>query len=141
MRKTAVITIDSQGRDNGKTFLLREMPASQAEKWAMRAFLGLAKSGVEIPENISEAGMAGIATLGFRALSGITFDLLEPLLDEMFECVSVIPDPSRPQVVRALIEDDIEEVGTRLRLRKEVFALHVDFSQAAALLKQATAAA
>ena len=107
----------------------------------MRAFLGLAKSGVEIPENISEAGMAGIATLGFRALSGITFDLLEPLLDEMFECVSLIPDPSRPQVVRALIEDDIEEVGTRLRLRKEVFALHVDFSQAAALLKQATAAA
>lgn len=141
MRKTTTVTIDSQGRDHGKTFLLREMPASQAEKWAMRAFLGLAKSGATVPEGLSESGMAGIATLGFRALSGITFDLLEPLLDEMFECVSLIPDPSRPQVVRALIEDDIEEVGTRLRLRKEVFALHVDFSQAAALLKQATAAA
>lgn len=141
MRKTTTVTIDSQGRDHGKTFLLREMPASQAEKWAMRAFLGLAKSGATVPDGISEAGMAGIATLGFGVFSGITFDLLEPLLDEMFECVSLIPDPSRPQVVRALIEDDIEEIGTRLRLRKEVFALHVDFSEAAALLKQATAAA
>ena len=34
--------------------------------------------------------------------------------------------------IRDLIEDDIEEVATRLRLRKEVLELHVDFSTAGA---------
>lgn len=45
----------------------------------------------------------------------------------MFECITIIPDPSKPNVTRALIEDDIEEVATRLKLRIEIFKLHVDF--------------
>ena len=128
MRKTATITIEAAGRDFGKVFLLREMPASQAEKWAARAFLGMARSGVEIPDNIASAGLAGIAALGLRAIGGMAFADAEPLLDEMFACIQYIPDPTRPAVVRALIEDDIEEIATRVRLRKEVFGLHVDFS-------------
>ncbi|MFL9904276.1 hypothetical protein PQR71_40165 [Paraburkholderia fungorum] len=131
-RKTLTITLDADGRDQGKVFLLREMPPSQAEKWAMRAFLALAKSGVQIPDDISSAGLAGIAALGLKALSGLSFEDAEPLMDEMFSCISIIPDPSRPNVVRALIEDDIEEVSTRLRLRKEVFGLHTNFFTSAA---------
>lgn len=133
--------IDRPGRDYGKAFFIRELPASQAEKWAARAFLGLAKSGIDIPDDVSNSGLAGIAAMGLRAVGGMQFDLLEPLMDEMFTCVQIIPDPSKPQVVRALIEDDIEEVSTRLQLRKEVFVLHVDFSMAGALLTSATAPA
>lgn len=140
MRKTATIAIEA-GRDAGKVFFLRELSASQAEKWAARAFLGLAKSGVDIPDDISRAGLAGIAAMGLRAIGGMQFAELEPLLDEMFACVQIIPDPTRPIVIRALIEDDIEEVSTRLRLRKEVFGLHVDFSAAGALLTSGTAPA
>jgi hypothetical protein len=131
-RKTLTITIDTNGRDQGKTYLLREMPSSQAEKWAARALLAMAKSGVEVPDDIATAGLAGVAALGIKALGGMAFEDAEPLLDEMFACISFIPDPSRPQVVRGLIEDDIEEISTRLRLRKEVFFLHVNFSMPAA---------
>lgn len=140
MRKTATIAIEAPGRDSGKVFFIREMPATQTEKWAMRAFLALARSGVDVPPNIAEAGWAGIAAIGLKAFGGLGFADAEPLMDEMFACVQIIPDPTRPQVIRALIEDDIEEVATRLRLRREVFALHADFSRLATLLPSAAVA-
>lgn len=135
MRKTATITITDDGRDKGKVFVLRELPASQAEKWAARAFLALSRSGVDIPENIANSGLAGIAVLGLKMLGGMTFADAEPLMDEMFRCIQIMPDPSRPEVIRPLIDrgsdgDDIEEISTRVRLRREVFQLHVDFSAA-----------
>lgn len=140
-RKTLTVVIDAAGRDQGKTFFIRELPASQAEMWAARAFLALARSGVEVPEGVTESGLAGIATFGFRALAGVRFEDAVDLMAEMFSCVQIIPDPTKPNVIRALIEDDIEEVATRLRLRKEVFGLHVDFSLAGALQISASASA
>lgn len=140
-RKTTTVTIARAGRDAGKVFLLTEMPATQAEKWAARAFLALAKSGVEIPDDIATAGLAGIAAVGVKAFTGVSFEAAEPLMDEMFGCVKIIPDPSKPMVVRALIEDDTEEVATRLQLRQEVLALHVDFSQLVARSKSTPAPA
>lgn len=128
-RATATVVISAAGRDHGKIFRLTEMPATQAEKWAMRAFLAMARNGVEIPDDIASAGLAGIAAIGVKAISGMSFADAEPLMDEMFACVAIIPDGSNPAVVRSLIADDIEEVATRLRLRKEVFGLHVDFSK------------
>lgn len=141
MRKTITVTIDAAGRDQGKVFFIRELPASQAEMWAARAFLALARSGVEVPDGVAESGLAGIATFGFRALAGVRFEDAVDLMAEMFTCVQIIPDPTKPNVIRALIEDDIEEVATRLRLRKEVFGLHVDFSLAGALQISASASA
>jgi hypothetical protein len=131
-RKTALVTIEAEGRDQGKTFLLQEMPASQAESWAVRVILAAARGGVEIPDDIAQAGLAGVAAMGLKMLGGMHFEDAKPLMDEMFTCVKIVPDSSKPQVVRYLIEDDIEEVVTRLKLRKEVFALHTDFFTIAA---------
>lgn len=128
MRKTSIVTISEEGRDFGKVFLLTEMPAAKAEKWAIRAVLAAAKSGLDMPEGIEQAGMAGIAVLCLQALPHLNFYDAEPLLDEMFECVQCIPDAKIPNVVRPLIDDDIEEIKTRLRLRSEVLQLHVGFS-------------
>ena len=129
-RKDLITTISLKGRDFGKTFHLQEMSAVRAEKWAMKVFLALARGGVEIPDDISSAGMAGIAAMGLKAMAGLSFEDAEPLLDEMFSCVRIIPDPKRPEVIRALIDDDIEEVVTRLQLRKEIIMLHTNFSTA-----------
>lgn len=131
MRKVLTVTIDAEGRDQGKQFLLTELPASRAERWAIRAFMLLGKAGADIPDDVQSMGMAGIAQVGFQALVRCDYDDLAPLFDEMFACVQFIPDPRHPGVTRALIEDDIEEVTTRLRLRKEVFELHVGFFGAA----------
>lgn len=137
-RKTIEILIEDEGRDKGKRFIIREMPASQAEKWAARAFLALTKSGIEVPDDVISRGMVGIVTLWIQAFSGVPWETAEPLLDEMFRCVQI----RMPQVIRDLVEDDIEEVATRVRLRKEVLKLHVDFSQVVGALtsRQATAA-
>src|ERR1039458_767382 len=127
-RKTAEVLITDEGRDKGKVFVLTEMPAAQTEKWAMRALLALTKAGVEIPENIQGAGIAGIAVLGLKALGGMDFYDAEPLLDEMLQCVTIRPDPKNIAFTRALLDDDIEEIKTRLQLRAEVCTLHVGFS-------------
>ncbi|MEI7296596.1 hypothetical protein WCQ02_31020 [Paraburkholderia tropica] len=137
-RKTKTIVVEAEGRDQGKMFTLNEMPPSQAEKWAFRALLALSKSGVEVPEDIASSGLAGVAALGIKAFSGLRFEDAEPLLDEMFAMVSYVPDPSKPAIKRGfagvgpLIDDDIEEISTRLLLRKELFALHTSFFTTAA---------
>lgn len=135
MRRTKLITVTADGRDKGKVFYLTELPASQAERWATRALMAMANT-VDIPANVQQAGMAGIATLGLHALSSMSFVEAEPLLAEMFTCVQCVPDPNHTQVRRALIEDDIEEVTTRLMLRREVIDIHVGFSAFAYLQAQ-----
>lgn len=132
-RKVITVTIEADGRDKGKVFQLTEMAAARAERWAARAFLALAKSKLEIPDDVAALGLAGIAQLGFQALAGISFEDAEPLLDEMMACVAVVPDKAHPEVVRRLIDDggdgdDIEEVATRVKLRMEVWTLHTGFS-------------
>lgn len=126
-------------RDAGKTFVLTEMPAMRAEKWATRAFMALATNGVKIPEGVADLGMAGFALVGFQAFYGAKFEEVEPLMDEMFECIQIKPSA---QIVRPLVENDIEEVSTRLALRKEVLELHMGFTfaDAASRLKKSSAA-
>ncbi|WP_174055459.1 hypothetical protein [Rhizobium rhizogenes] len=130
MRKEIDITITETGRDLGKTYHIREMPALRAEKWATRAFLAVAKSGVDIGQ-VGAGGMQALAILGLEALMKLHFEDAEPLLDEMLECISIKPNPENPAIVRLLMEDDIEEVKTLFQLRKEVLGLHLGFSQAA----------
>lgn len=120
---------EAPGRDEGKTFLLREMPASQVEDWCLRALLALAKAGVELPDGIESAGAAGIAAMGVQALQGLNYTEAKPLMDEMMGCVQICPDPRNPTVIRPLVEDDIEELKTRLFLRNQIIELHVGFSR------------
>ena len=128
-RKTATVTISAEGRDKGKVFVLTELSAYEAEDWAGRALFALMNAGVEIPDNIAEAGLAGVAAMGLKAIAKLPFDSAKPLLDKMMGCIQIQPSPT---VTRALIPDDIEEVATLLTLRKQVLGLHMDFSMAAA---------
>lgn len=139
MRKTALVKItegDPQtNRDFGKIFVIKEMAAVVAERWATRALLALARSGVQLPENAASAGWAVIAVMGFQALSHANFDDIQPLLDEMWQCVMIQPDHRHPDLIRHLMWSgadgegaDIEEIATMLKLRTEVFNLHAGFS-------------
>ena len=132
-RRVRLVPITGENRDSGKTFRLTEMPSNVGEKWAIRAFLALAKSGIELPDGTAEAGMAGIASVGFKKLfSNIPFDEAEYLMDEMFKCVRFQHNPAdEEQGHRAMIEADIEEISTRLKLRLAIFELHTGFSMGA----------
>jgi len=127
MRKTSTYTETADNRDKGKVFKLEEMSADQAEAWALKAFFAIMNAGIDVPDNLADLGFAGIATAGLNALGKVDYETARPLLDEMMTCVQIIPDPAKPNVARALFPGDIEEVATKLKLRKAVFDLHVAF--------------
>jgi hypothetical protein len=135
-RKTKNVLIEAEGRDKGKVFRIVEMPASQAEKWATRALLSLS-AGIDVPADMVDQGMAGVAALGIgHIISSIKFHDAASLMDEMFTaCVGIFPDPAEQKIWRGpggvgplMEDDDIQEVATRLFLRKEILELHTNFS-------------
>lgn len=133
MRETKDVRIgDDGGRDKGKVFVVKEMPAMQAEKWAYRLILALSRAGADV-EMIRGSGMAGLAAAGLQAMPMLDWRDAEPLMDEMMECVSVRPDPSgNPTFTRPLRQigddsDDIEEMTTLAKLRAEILELHLRF--------------
>ncbi len=128
-RKQITLTIGAEGRDKGKVFILTELSAYDAEEWAGRALFSLMNAGVEIPDNIAEAGLAGVAAMGMKAIANLPFDSAKPLLDKMMDCVQIQPSPN---VTRELMSGDIEEVATLFTLRKKILGLHLDFFTAAA---------
>lgn len=128
-RKTQKITISREGRDKGKTFLITEMPAFQAEQWGSRAIIAILNSGNSIDFNIDpREGMLGVVGKVMDMLAGIKPDDAIPLWDQMMTCIQVV---SSDDHVRPLLtgegSEDIEEWLTIMQLKKEAFMLHVDF--------------
>lgn len=126
-RRTVTVTITAEGRDTGKAFLLTEMPASQAEEWGAKTMNCISKAMGGFPDALLQAGLSGLTAVMISAFARSNWTDIKPLLDEMFTCIRIIPDPSKPSVTRALVETDIEDVGTRLKLREEVLGLHLNF--------------
>jgi hypothetical protein len=138
-RKTTTFTA-TDGRDASKRFLVTEMSAARSEDWAARALFAVMGAGVEIPDQVLSMGMAGVAALGLKSLTKVPFELAKPLFDEMMTCVEFEYD-ARAGGTRVLIDDDIEEVATRVKLRKVVFDLHIEGFLGAVPSKQAIGAA
>jgi len=137
MRNKVTYTVtDSKSRDDGKTYVITEKSAYDAEKWAIRAFFVISNAGIDIPDDPVSLGMEGLVRWlighGLDALQRVQFSPeVADLLDDMMTCVRIMPDSNKPNVIRDLIqEDDIEEVKTRLILRREVIQAHLVFSPA-----------
>lgn len=126
-RHIANVTVEDKGRDQGKLFVIREMSSEQGEAWATRALLAIMAGGINLPENFETLGMAGLASLGIRSLAALKWEVAKPLLDEMFDCIQIVPDKRKAHVSRDLIEDDVEEIPTRYKLRLEWWKLHMGF--------------
>lgn len=131
--KTKQITIEN-GRDKGRAFLITEMSAAHADNWAMRALLALANSGVDLDKvNLQQGvnpqqGMIGMVTVTLEALGKVKPEDAIPLLNELLDCVQIIPEGGKPRPLN-MDFNDVEDFTTLWRLRKEVFALHTDFLQ------------
>lgn len=153
MRRHKTITIDAAGRDKGKSFLLVEKSAWDTEKWAAQALSVLAKSGIDIPDDVASAGAIGLLAVGLEAFKRVPYPEVEPLMEQMADCIAFVPDPAAKDVVTGMPQNrplmrpdgfndgDICEVSTLLKLRAEVLELHLGFSVAAAFSNLAAAAA
>jgi hypothetical protein len=127
MRKTITITID-EGRDKGKKFLLTEWGAKRVDDWIMRAIFGLGKAGVELPPEILQLGAAAIAYAIATQAAKIPSRLGRRLANELMDCVQI----AEPKMTRSLIDEDIEDVTTLLKLKAEVLKLTFGFFDFAA---------
>src|ERR1700693_4820703 len=105
-----ILKVTLQDRGEAKRYLITELSATEAENWALELFFAMANAGVELPDNIAEMGIAGIAELGLNALGKIPYEKAKPLLDKMMACVQFMPNLENDSVVRQLIESDIEDV-------------------------------
>jgi hypothetical protein len=152
-RKTMLFTVDSKNRDHGKQFRITEMPARQAEEWAMRVVCSMVGTGVTIPDSVlgtlsaaaqpepeggaaAEAhaavmasGMVGLAKFGLTALAKVPFADSKPLMDELLGCVEFAATPT---TVIPLDDTHIEEPSTWFRLKLETLKLHLAFLSATA---------
>lgn len=122
MRKTIIHKMEGEDRDKGKTFVITEMAARPAHRWASKAIFALLNAGVEIPEELRDAGLAGIALMGISAISKIPYAVAEPLLDEILECVQI----KQELVTRAIVDEDIEEPKTLFTLQRLVLTMHIE---------------
>lgn len=139
-RKTKKVTIES-GRDEGKTFLITEMPVTMGDKWANRALLAMMRGGVDVGgvdfgaiQNTivgggvdPTGGMLELARISIAGLGNVTEAVGQELLDQLInDCVQVVASATavRPMLD---IDDEIEDLKTLWILRKESFLLHIDF--------------
>lgn len=133
-RRTETIIIDAPNRDQGKEFVITEKYSLHAEKWALRALLAFGKSGGKLPKGFENAATVALSNTAqsvgeeiLESLLKLDYDLIEPLLIEMLECVQIkMPDA---KVSRRLLVNgsDIEEVSTLLKLRLAVLNIHRSF--------------
>lgn len=122
-RRTKVLKIDdAKSRDHGREYLITEMPSEQAEWWAFQVLQALLGADSEIDFN---APLEEVARQGLGALGKLSPERAKPLFDQMIECVSTKLPGSNES--RPLLPGDIEEVTTRIMLRKEVLELHTGF--------------
>jgi len=128
-RKTALVTIDADNRDQGKRYLLTEMSALSAEKWFRVLVAKLARDGMPLPKDAAEIGMAAIPQ--FPLLTYMSWVDDEALIGALMRCIQAWPEGA-PQA-RPMMENDVEEVLTLAQLKMEVLALHLGFSLAGVL--------
>lgn len=125
-RRQTTYTVEG-GRDDGKVFVITEMPADQAEWFAWNLFLAATNEGFDISPEVMASGWSGLAKAGLSMLFKIPASKLRPLLDEMMQCAKFIPDPNKQNVSRPIDPDDIEDPSTYFKLRAEIFKLHTAF--------------
>lgn len=142
-RKTKTVVIES-GRDQGKSFLVTEMPVTKADKWANSALLAMMRGGVDVggvnfeligntlmpsdaPKIDVSGGMLELARISIAGLGNVTETVGQALLDQLIDdCIQIIPTggSARPMLS---VDDEIEDLKTLWTLRKEAFILHIDF--------------
>jgi hypothetical protein len=113
----------TEGRDAGKTFHVKEWACIKTEHWIMRVVLGLGKAGVEIPLEILQLGAGPTAYAIASQVVKLPAEEGIKLADELMDCVTIVEQ----RLTRKLIDEDIEDVSTRLLLKGEVLKLLFGF--------------
>jgi len=134
MRKTKVITIEDEGRDKGKSYLITEMPLFQGEEWALRVIMEVARAMQTLPAGFDGTrewfqlyGMEWLASSGIKVFGNLEWITTRQLMQELIDCIEYLPNKNDMRVKHKEIYSVTEEIPTMLRLKWEVINLHFDF--------------
>jgi len=138
MRRTVTVKILAEdGKDNrdaGKTFVITEVSAVEAEEWGLRAVMALGTSGIVVPQEMADAGLIGAVLVGYQAFMGARPSEVLPLWREMMPaCVKYkapSDTPTGAEILMPWSPSLVEEVSTLLTLRKAIMELHTGFTLA-----------
>ena len=130
--KTKTVTIE-KGRDAGKTFLITEMPAIQADEWAHRLLEQAANSGVDLKNvdvlNVNTSSMSGMIEIGaavFTILGRIPADISRQMkFDLLDRCVKIIPKSGGAR--SCVWDQEILDFQNYTTLAAQVIGIHVNF--------------
>lgn len=130
-RKTERVTIDAPGRDLGRVFILTELDSWSALILTAKIAHALTISGINVPEIAKNP--EGLAEGGIRLMTYIAPSVAEPILNELRECVTVLPPRAKPgSLAQPLIpENQPHEIRTWFTLLTKLYYLHLGFSPAA----------
>lgn len=130
--KTKTVTIE-KGRDKGKTFLITEMPAIEADYWAHGLVEQAANSGVNLKNvdvlNLDTKSMAGMIEIGAAVMTiigRIPKDIsTEMKFDLLKKCVKIIPTGGEAR--QCMWDQEILDFPNYTFLAAHVIGLHIDF--------------
>jgi len=136
MRREVRITIpgarseEPGQRDNGKVFILTEMPADQGERWCLEARVLMAEALGQPAPSASAGEAEALASMGIDLRNlRVHRALLNSRLDDMWTYVQYQHKPGAPpQPIVSGENSSIEEQSTRLLLRVEALKLNLGFS-------------
>ena len=115
MRDTKTITLIDD--DKEKTFEIKQMAASKAERWLFKLILLI--GGNANVENLQDMG-------GFlSAVADKPYERVEELLNELLSCVSHVTDGGiRTQMTPAIVDDHVKEMNNLMKLQMEAFSFN-----------------
>lgn len=121
--------------DDGNTykFHIMQMSAIKQERWLINLAL-LASKGNAIeglaPQGLNDVSLSNIDSKKiFTALGKITFDDVQPLMDELLECCKYVNGNTLDTCTPKLLDDIFTNFKSVLTLRWEVIKLSFDFFQ------------
>ena len=129
MRKENLITLQDGGE--AKQFKIRQMPATQGERFLLKLLMALgAKANTVSMDDPIQV---------INAVCSQPFEKVQDLLDDMISCISRVHDGGiETQLTPDNADDFIEDVPTLLRLRAEVVKVNNFFQKVGEMLSDSS---
>ncbi|ELI8151084.1 hypothetical protein ACPX3P_000670 [Yersinia enterocolitica] len=132
-RKQITYTVEDEGRDKGKEFIITEMSAWDAEELSEEIYRAMGHGEFNsLPADVVSMGVAGLATVGVSVLAAAPASVSRPISDRILSTVEIVVTNKGKDITRAIKPIDFEEISTIRTLKDKVFELNFGFLSLAA---------
>ncbi|ELI8281156.1 hypothetical protein ACT4JQ_004672 [Yersinia enterocolitica] len=132
-RKQITYTVEDEGRDKGKEFIITEMSAWDAEELSEEIYRAMGHGEFNsLPADVVSMGVAGLATVGISVLAAAPASVSRPISDRILSTVEIVITNEGKDITRSIKPIDFEEISTIRTLKDKVFELNFGFLSLAA---------